>query len=141
VKSNGWAQDLPPQRQSAPDWQVGTSRVFTAFGHHHIGVEQAAQKQAALLAGIGHGATPLNTDLQLMHHNGLGLFVGLARVNPASKDQPTKEEPHERTTKFDDSAATAALTLTTALRPPLPRKSGHADGLFSIELPFLKTGG
>ena len=58
-----WLGHRPAPSDSLPlIGQVGTSRVFTAFGHHHIGLT-GGPKTGRLVAGLVMGQ-PVNTDLQ-----------------------------------------------------------------------------
>ncbi|TMM52741.1 NAD(P)/FAD-dependent oxidoreductase [Sulfitobacter sabulilitoris] len=61
-----WLGHRPAPSDSLPlIGQVGTTRVYTAFGHHHIGLT-GGPKTGRLLAGLIAGS-PANTDLTAYH--------------------------------------------------------------------------
>ena len=61
-----WLGHRPAPSDSLPlIGQIGTSRVYTAFGHHHIGLT-GGPKTGRLIAGLITGQTP-NTDLTPYH--------------------------------------------------------------------------
>ena len=61
-----WLGHRPAPSDSLPlIGQVGDSRVFTAFGHHHIGLT-GGPKTGRLVAGLITGEQ-VNTDLTLYH--------------------------------------------------------------------------
>ena len=61
-----WLGHRPAPSDSLPlIGQIGTSRVYTAFGHHHIGLT-GGPKTGRLVAGLITGQPP-NTDLTPYH--------------------------------------------------------------------------
>jgi D-amino-acid dehydrogenase len=61
-----WLGHRPAPSDSLPlIGEVGNSRVFTAFGHHHIGLT-GGPKTGRLVAGLITGQAP-NTDLTPYH--------------------------------------------------------------------------
>jgi D-amino-acid dehydrogenase len=61
-----WMGHRPAPTDSLPlIGQVGESRVFTAFGHHHIGLT-GGPKTGRLVAGLIAGQ-PVNADLSPYH--------------------------------------------------------------------------
>lgn len=66
-----WLGHRPAPSDSLPlIGQLGRSRVFTAFGHHHIGLT-GGPKTGRLIAGMIAG-TPANLDLSAYHPNRFG---------------------------------------------------------------------
>ncbi|MGJ8617485.1 MAG: NAD(P)/FAD-dependent oxidoreductase [Sulfitobacter sp.] len=66
-----WLGHRPAPSDSLPlIGQVGQSRVFTAFGHHHIGLT-GGPKTGRLIAGLITGQ-PTNTDLTAYHPQRFG---------------------------------------------------------------------
>ncbi len=66
-----WLGHRPAPSDSLPlIGQVGQTRVFTAFGHHHIGLT-GGPKTGRLIAGLITGQ-PMNTDLTAYHPHRFG---------------------------------------------------------------------
>ena len=66
-----WLGHRPAPSDSLPlIGQIGKSRVFTAFGHHHIGLT-GGPKTGRLVAGLITGQ-PVNTDLTAYHPQRFG---------------------------------------------------------------------
>ena len=66
-----WLGHRPAPTDSLPlIGQVGTSRVYTAFGHHHIGLT-GGPKTGRLIAGMIMGQ-PTNTDMKPYHPQRFG---------------------------------------------------------------------
>jgi D-amino-acid dehydrogenase len=66
-----WLGHRPAPSDSLPlIGEVGQSRVFTAFGHHHIGLT-GGPKTGRLVAGLITGQ-PTNTDLTAYHPQRFG---------------------------------------------------------------------
>ena len=66
-----WLGHRPAPSDSLPlIGQIGTSRVYTAFGHHHIGLT-GGPKTGRLIAGLITGQ-PSNTDLAPYHPQRFG---------------------------------------------------------------------
>lgn len=66
-----WLGHRPAPSDSLPlIGQIGESRVFTAFGHHHIGLT-GGPKTGRLVAGLITGQ-PVNTDLSAFHPQRFG---------------------------------------------------------------------